>query len=191
MLEKYVIDFIDGKINMEMFQSLCKDTFYKYISDNDLLFSLDAIKYLPFIHYFSFPEYGVSIDEYKSEVQDYLKLLHHEVEYHYSCVILLPQLKRDDSIDIHDASFIEKVVDIFREEKDSNESISDILYNMLRELISNNQDDCFGYLNCSNDLSTAYLKEKIIQLYMYYTGTKEFIVQLFCNKAGRDVYCII
>ena len=194
MLESHVIEFLNGNIDIDTFQLLCKNIYYKHISNDDLQYSLDAIKYLPFIHQFSFPEPGTSIDEYKKEVQYYLKLLHHEVEYHYSCIILLPRSEKDCDIDINEALFMKKIIDRFQEKTKSRKQISNLIYNMLRELISqysNEQEGCFASLNCSNKLSKEYLKERILQLYMYYTGTKEFILQLFCNKTGEDVFFIV
>ena len=194
MLENQVIDFINDKIDMQAFQQICQDTYYKCISENDLQYNLDVIKYLPFLHNFAFPEYGTSIGEYKGEVQFYLKLLHHEIEYHYSCVILLPNLKNDCNIDIEDDLFIEKLSYLFKEKKNTLDNIFGMLYNMLQELISqylNNQEDCFDYINCTDELSKEYLKDRILKLYMYYTGEKEFIVQLFCYTEARDVFCII
>ena len=39
--------------------------------------------------------------------------------------------------------------------------------------------------------SKEYLKKRILQLYMYYTGENEFILQLFCNTSKKDVFCIV
>ena len=194
MLENHVIDFINEKIDMQAFQQICQDTYSKCVSKKDFQYNLDAIKYLPFIHYFSFPEYGLSFDEYKGEVQFYLKLLHHKVEYSYSCVIFLPRRESDCHIDIYDDLLIEKLSYLFKEENKSFDNVFGILYNMLQKLISqylNDQEDCCDYLNCSDELSKECIKKRILQLYMYYTGEKEFILQLFCNTSGKDVFCIV
>ena len=194
MLESYAFDFLNGKINRQTFQQLCQETYSKYISKKDFQYNLDAIKYLPFIHYFSFPEYGTSVDEFKDEVQHYLNLLHHTIEYSYSCVVLLPRHENDCHIGIDDELFVKKISCLFKDENKEIDSIFGLLYNMLQKLISqylNDQEDCFDYLNCSDELSKEYLKKRIIQLYMYYTGEKEFILQLFCNTSERDVFCIV
>lgn len=194
MLENYAIEFINDKIDIQIFQELCQDTYHKYISEKNLQYNLESIKYLPFIHNFSFPEYGISIEDYKSEVQFYLKLLHHEVDYHYSCVILLPPFGSGCYVDIDDKLFIEKISCLFREEKKLPDSIFDIIHNALCGMISqylDNQEYCFDFINCTDELSRGFLRERIIRLYMYYTGTKEFIVQWFCNASEKDVFCII
>ena len=194
MLENKVIDFINGKIDMQAFQQICRDTYSESISKKDSQYNLDAIKYLPFIHYFSFPEHGTSFDEYRSEVQFYLKLLHHKVEYSYSCVIFLPRRENHCHIDVNDDLLIEKLSCLFKEKNKSIDNVFGILYNTLQKLISqylNDQEDCFDYLNCSDELSKEYLKKRILQLYMYYTGEKEFILQLFCSTSERDVFCIV
>ncbi len=194
MLENYLIDFINEKIDMQTFQQLCRDTYSRCISDKDYQYNLDAIKYLPFIHYFSFPEHGTSIDEYKTEAQFYLKLLHHKVEYSYSCVVLLPRRKNECCVDSDVDLYVEKLSCQFKEKNKADDNIFGILYTMLQKLIGqylNDQVDCFDYLNCADELSKEYLKKRIHQLYMYYTGEKEFILQLFCNASGKDVFCIV
>lgn len=194
MLEKNCIDFINNNIDMETFQQLCRETYCKYISSKDLKYDLDAIKCLPFIHSFAYFEQGASVDEYKKEVCNYIKLLHYEVEYHYSCVILLPKLKNDYLDNFDDELFIERISCLFRDVNKTYENILDLLYNMLQELIYqylNNKDDCFDSINCADELNKEHLRDRILQLFMYYAGKKEFMVQLFCNKSEKDVFCII
>ena len=194
MLENHAIDFLNGKIDMHAFQQLCRDIYTKCVSEKNFQYNLDAIKCLPFIHYFAFPEHGTSVDEFKGEVQYYLKLLHYEVEYSYSCVILLPHQENDCHIDMDDDLLTEKLSCLFKEENNEFDNIFGLLYNMLQKLICqylNGQDDCFDHLNCSDNMSKEYLKKRILQLYMYYTGENEFILQLFCNTSKKDVFCIV
>lgn len=194
MLEKSVVDFLNGKIDMQAFQQICDDTYSKCIFMKDCQYNFDAIKCLPFIHSFAFPEPGTGFDEYKKEVQFYLELLHHKVEYRYACVILLPRLSGDSHIDIDNGFIVEKIAYLFQQKNESLDNVYGILYDMLQKLISrylNPQDDFFDYLNCEDELSKEYLKERIRQLYMYYTGEKEFILQLFCDTSGKDVFCIV